>query len=269
MNGRLLDEEEAGVSVFDHGFVTGDGVFESVLVHEHRPFALRRHLERLERSARQIRLKPPPPAELEGAVNLVVEEAALREAKVRITVTGGIGPLASMRSAGAPTVVVAIAPLEGRPPQPADVLVLPWPRNDRSILSGAKTTSYAENVAALAWAVERGADEAVFLNLAGDLCEGTGTNVFVGIEGRLLTPPLSSGCLAGVTRALVLEIADAVEEPVPAERLGEVTEAFLTSTTRGAQPIRTVDGRALPECPGKLTSSVQERFAELLEEGTD
>ena len=117
--------------------------------------------------------------------------------------------------------------------------------------------------------MERGADEAVFLNLAGDLCEGTGTNVFVGIEGRLLTPPLSSGCLAGVTRALVLEIADAVEEPVPAERLGEVTEAFLTSTTRGAQPIRTVDGRALPECPGKLTSSVQERFAELLEEGTD
>src|SRR4029078_9248441 len=110
-------------------------------------------------------------------------------------------------------------------------------RNERCPLAVLKTTSYAENVIALAYAAERGASEAVFGNLAGNLCEGTGTNVFVAVGGRLVTPPLAAGCLAGVTRALVLELTDAVEENVALGALARVDEAFLTSSTRDVQAV--------------------------------
>ena len=97
-------------------------------------------------------------------------------------------------------------------------MVVPWPRNELGALSGLKTTSYAENVRALAYAAERGGSEAIFANTAANLCEGTGTNIFVVAGGRLITPPLSAGCLAGVTRALVLEWVGAAEEDMPWRR---------------------------------------------------
>ena len=131
-------------------------------------------------------------------------------------------------------------------------------------MAGLKTTSYAENVVALAHATERGAGEALFANLAGNLCEGTGSNIFVGLGGRLVTPPLSSGCLAGITRELVLETTDAVEADVTMDDFAHADEAFLTSSTRDVQPISTVDGRALPECPGPLSMAATDAFAALL-----
>jgi branched-chain amino acid aminotransferase len=141
---------------------------------------------------------------------------------------------------------------------------VPWPRNERGALAGLKTTSYAENVVALHYANERGAGEAVFSNIRGELCEGTGTNVFVGLQGRLVTPPLTSGCLAGVTRGLLVEwLPDWLEErSLPTSQLAEADEAFLASTTRDVQPIRAVDGHALPTCPGPLTRRAMEVFAE-------
>ena len=114
-------------------------------------------------------------------------------------------------------------------------------------MAGIKTTSYAENVKALAYAKERGCTEAIFATTTGLLCEGTGSNVFVGIDGRLLTPPLSSGCLAGVTRDLVLEVTDAVEEDIPMAAFRDADEVFLTSTGRDVQPVHRVDDRALPD----------------------
>jgi branched-chain amino acid aminotransferase len=141
------------------------------------------------------------------------------------------------------------------------VAVLPWPRNERGLLAGVKTTSYAENVRALAWARERGAAEAIFGNLAGNLCEGTGTNVVVVTGGRLVTPPLSAGGLAGVTRALVVEWAGVAEEDLPLAALASAEEAFLTGTTRDVQPIRLVDGVPLPAMPGPLTRKAAEIFA--------
>src|SRR5207253_4095293 len=131
---------------------------------------------------------------------------AIDDGRVRVTVTGGPSPLGSERGPGSPTVIVAASALAAWPAT-VDVAGVPWPRNERGALAGLKTVSYAENVVALAWAHERGADEAIFANLAGRLCEGTGTNVFVAHDGRLLTPPLPSGCLAGVTRQLLLELA--------------------------------------------------------------
>ena len=264
VNGRLLEEPEAVISVFDHGLVAGDGVFESVLVHGGRTFALRRHLDRLERSAAIIGLVPPPRADLEAAVGAVVAAAGLERAKVRITVTAGLGPLGSLRDATPPSLIVAIAPIAGVDEAGATVAVFPWPRNERGLLAGAKTTSYVENVVAANWATERNASEALFANLKGHLCEGTATNIFVVHDDRLLTPPLSAGCLAGVTRALVLELTGTSEADLELEKLSEVTEAFLTSTTRGVQPIASIDGVFLPASPGPVTREAMVAYDRLL-----
>jgi len=165
-------------------------------------------------------------------------------------------------------VIVACGPQPAWPPA-ADVAVSPWPRNERSPLAGVKSTSYGENVVALAHARESGAGEAVFANLAGRLCEGTGTNVFVGLGGRLLTPPLSSGCLAGVTRELVLELVEVVEDDLPLAALASADEAFLTSSTRDVQPIRSVGWSPLPGCPGPLTQAAAEAFRALVARNDD
>ncbi|MBW3627581.1 MAG: aminotransferase class IV, partial [Actinobacteria bacterium] len=254
VNGRLLPADQAAVSAFDHGVVVGDGVFETMRVYRGTPFALRRHLDRLGHSAAGLGLALPGRSTLEGALAEVLAASGLAEARLRLTVTGGPAPLGSGRGAGPPTVIAAVAPLDPVPPT-AEVAVVPWPRNERGAVAGLKTTSYAENVVALARAAAAGAGEAIFANTRGELCEGTGTNVVVGVGGRLLTPPLSSGCLAGVTRALVLERCGVEEQPLPLSALADADEAFLTSTTREVQPIATVDGHRLPEAPGPLTAA--------------
>jgi branched-chain amino acid aminotransferase len=265
LNGKLVPENEAKISVFDHGLVTGDGVFESVVIRNGRPFALSRHLARLQSSGERIGLVVPDASELKEAVQAVVASSGFQFAKVRITVTGGPGLLGSARSSSEPTVIVAVEELPPRSPAVA-VVVAPWPRNERGTLAGAKTISYAENVVALAYATSHQAQEALFLNLAGNLCEGTGTNIFVGLGGRLVTPPLSAGCLAGVTRGLVLEATGAVEADVSVEELGRVSEAFLSSTTRGVHPVARIDDRPL-EVPGPLTKAAEGAFEELVRKG--
>jgi branched-chain amino acid aminotransferase len=268
VNGRLCEPDEAVVSAFDHGLLTGDGVFESIVVRHGRPFGLSRHLARLGASASALGLALPPEGELTAAVAAVVASSGSASGKIRITVTGGRGGLGSARAPASPTVVVACED-SGPPPDEATVVLAPWPRNERGALAGAKTISYAENVVALAWALERGATEALFANLAGNLCEGTGSNVFVGLGGELVTPPLSAGCLAGVTRGLILEVTEVAERDVPVTELGVVEEAFLSSTTRGVQPVAAIDGRRLEHCPGSLTRAAAAAFAELAERGLD
>jgi branched-chain amino acid aminotransferase len=268
LNGVLVDERDARVSPFDHGLLTGDGVFETLKVYGGRPFAVSRHLERLSRSASGLGLEVPDASRLRDALDAVVSGNGFGDARLRITVTGGPSPLGSERGSAPQTVIVAGAPL-GAPAGPTDVAVVPWPRNERGALAGLKTISYGENVVALAYARERGATEAIFGNLAGNLCEGTGTNVFVATGGRLVTPPLSSGCLQGVTRDLVLEMTDAVEEDLPLSSLARADEAFLTSTTREVQPIRAVDGVALGATDGPRTCDAAGAFAALVARDID
>jgi branched-chain amino acid aminotransferase len=268
IDGELVDETEARISPFDHGLLTGDGVFETLRIARGRPFAARRHLDRLARSAALVRLPCPEAAEVRAAMEQVVRANDLDEGRLRVTVTSGPGALGSDRAAVHPTVIVAAGPLPAWPPA-ADVAVAPWPRNERSPLTGVKSTSYGENVVALAYARGRSAGEAVFANLAGLLCEGTGTNVFLGVDGRLVTPPLSTGCLAGVTRALIMELVDVVEEELPLAALAEADEAFLTSSTRDVQPIRAVDGHGLPSCPGPLTAAAAAAFRALVARNDD
>ena len=268
IDGTLVDEAAARVSPFDHGLLTGDGVFETLRIARGRPFAARRHLERLARSAAGMRLPCPDAGVVREAMDQVIRANDLAEGRLRVTLTSGPGALGSDRTAVEPTVIVAAGALPAWPPA-ADVAVAPWPRNERSPLAGVKSTSYGENVVALAFARERGAGEAILANLTGRLCEGTGTNVFVGLDGRLVTPPLSSGCLAGVTRALILEVVEVAEDDLPLAALAEADEAFLTSSTRDIQPIRSVDGNALPRCPGPLTSAAVAAFRALVARNDD
>jgi branched-chain amino acid aminotransferase len=261
LNGALYPDDEATISVFDHGLVVGDGVFETIKVCHGVPFALTRHLDRLRRSATGLGLAEPDVEAIRTGAMAVIDAAPdLPIARLRVTVTGGISPLGSERGNSALTQIVAIGQ-QAAPAPAADVVVVPWPRSEHDALAGLKTTSYAGNVRALAYAREHGGAEAIFANTAGNLCEGTGTNVFIVAGGRLITPPLSAGCLAGVTRALVVEWTGAVEEDVPIAALAGAEEAFLTGTTRDVQPIRSVNGTTLAAVPGPVTQKAAEVFA--------
>jgi branched-chain amino acid aminotransferase len=159
-------------------------------------------------------------------------------------------------------VIIATAPM-AEWPATADVVVVPWTRNERAATAGLKTISYADNVVALQYAHEHGAAEAILANTRGELCEGTGSNVFVGIAGELVTPPADSGCLLGITRDLLVEwLGDVAERALPIEVLAEAEEAFLSSSTRDVQPIRVVDGKLLPAAPGPLTKRAAAVFAQ-------
>ncbi|MGC5013023.1 aminotransferase class IV [Streptosporangium sp. DT93] len=262
LNGALLAPDRALVSVFDHGLMVGDGVFETIKCVNGAPFALTRHLERLTLSARRMDLPDPDLDAIAGGIRACLAEAPpWRLGRVRVTYTSGPGPLGSDRGDQGCTTAVIVDEQKPFPPV-SDVVVVPWPRNERGALAGVKSTSYGENAKALFHAKARGGGEAIFRNTVGDLCEGTGSNVFVVRGGRPVTPTLASGCLAGVTRSLALEWCGAVEEDLPLSALYEAEEAFLTSTTRDVQPIRSVDGTVLPAAPGPVTTKAMRIFAE-------
>ena len=261
--GGLVEAADARVSVLDHGFTVADGVFETLKVIDDVPFALHRHLERLDRSAQRMGLPVPDRAWVrEAAVRTAEANAAELGAlgRMRITYTAGAAPLGSDRGEDEPTLVIAVS--HSTPwPESAAVITVDWPRNERSPLAGVKSTSYAENVLALAEARRHGASEALMPDTVGRLCEGTGSNVFLVLDGRLLTPSLATGCLGGITRELVLEWTDAVVEDVSMEALFDAAEVFITSSTRDIQPVHRVDASAYP-APGPVTAAAMHAFRE-------
>jgi branched-chain amino acid aminotransferase len=266
VNGTVVEEAAAGVALWDHGLTVGDGVFETIAVRHGAAMAVTRHLARLARSAAGLALPVPDIEALHLAVGATVAaNPDIDRGALRVTYTSGPGTVGSGRGGAQTTTIVAVRELPPYPPF-ADVITVRWPRNERGALAGLKTTSYAENVLALAEAHRASASEAIFANTMGRLCEGSGTNVFLSFEGRLVTPPLAAGCLAGITRALLIEKCglEIHEQDVPVEALAEADEAFLTSATRDVQPIGAVDGRALAGCPGPLTKAAADVYASLL-----
>jgi len=253
VNGQILSDPSApALAVNDHGVTVGDGVFEAIKVVDGQPFALTRHLDRLARSAAGLGLPPVDDALVRSGVAASLEGQDLPLGRIRITYTGGPAPMGSGRGDAPPTIVVAagaMAPFA----ETTAIVTVPWPRNERGALAGLKTTSYAENVVALAYAEERGGSEAVFANLSGNLCEGTGSNVFYVVDGQLRTPTLECGCLAGVTRALLLDWFGGVEVDEPIEVAEQADEVFLVSTTRDVQGVTRWNDRELP-APGPVTA---------------
>jgi branched-chain amino acid aminotransferase len=272
VDGGLVDAGAPAVSAVDHGVTVGDGAFETAKIDSGVPFAVSRHLRRLDRTMAGLGLPPADHGRLREGMDAVLAGEPVEFGRLRLTVTGGRGPLGSDRHESALTHIVTAVP-HPRPVAPGAVVTVPWVRNERAATAGLKTTSYADNVIALAVAKEAGAVEALLANTRGELCEATGSNVFVVVDGVVRTPPLSSGCLAGITRELVLEWCahegvDVVEEPLPFDVLGRADEVFLTSSIKDVYPVSAVDGRALA-APGPLTSRVADVWARHAAKGTD
>ncbi|KOG85712.1 class IV aminotransferase, partial [Streptomyces varsoviensis] len=188
-------------------------------------------------------LPEPDLDEAREACAAVLAANPMEHGRLRITYTGGLSPLSSDRGDTGPTLVVALGAAKRRPDSTA-VITVPWVRNERGALAGLKTTSYAENVLALSRAHEHDATEALFANTVGALCEGTGSNVFVVLDGELHTPTLASGCLAGITRALTIEWTGAKETELPYDVLDRAEEVFLTSSLRDVQAVHRIHGEA-------------------------
>lgn len=268
--GRLRDPREPVVTGVDAGFATGLGVFETLAVVDRRAFALTRHLDRLAGSLRALDLPAVDAAVVRDAVEQVLAAAGPGTGRLRITVgAGDAAPGPDGRPAhGGPTLVVTAGPAPVR--GPAHVVRSPWVRNERSPLAGHKSTSYAADVLALAAATRAGGNEALLANTVGALCEGTGSNVFVEVGGELLTPALSSGCLPGVTRALVLAwsaqaglpVREATAGELPWSVVGQVLRGraglALTGSLRGVVGVAAVEGVATRVHP--LTTEVARVF---------
>ena len=268
INGRMVEPDQPHLRADDHGVTVGDGVFETLLVvrrdEEATAFAVRRHLERLRRSAGVLRFECPySDDDLRAAIDQCLD-AAPGAGVVRITATSGGGPLGSGRSGARGSAIVVAGNRPPDYPPGTAVAVVPFVRNERGAMAGVKTTSYAENVLALDMARERGASEAIFADTRGRVSEGTGSNIFWSDGERLHTPPLDTGCLAGVTRALLLEQLDIAETHLPVQELPEVSEAFLASSTRTVQSIARIDGTQLPVVDGPLTAAAAKAMADLI-----
>lgn len=261
VNGSLVAEDEPAITAFDHGLTVGDGVFETTKITTGVPYALTRHLLRLQNSAQGLGLPEPDLDLVRRGITEVIEANATSSGVLRITYTAGIAPLGSGRGDRPPTLIMAIGPAP-QPERYISAVTVPWPRNERGALTGLKTTSYAEHVRMLARAHAAGADEAILANTVGNLCEGTSTNVFVGLDGELITPPCSAGILPGITRALVLEWVDAKEMDLPLSILETADEILLTSSVRGVRPVHQIDGRRLAPVPGPLATAAMATYAE-------
>lgn len=265
LNGRLLPVSEARISPFDRGFLLGDGVFETLACRGGRAIAVRRHWERLRASCEATGLAAPEQEVFREALDAVARANDLADARLRATLTRG-GPASG-------TMLVTASELTTWPAL-EKVRVVPWTRNEHDALAGVKSVSYGGNIRALAFAKAHGAGEALFANTRGDLCEGATSNVFLVKDGVIRTPPLSSGCLAGVTRALVIELCQKHgialhEEPLPVSVLDECDEVLITSSTRDVQAVGQADDRVLPLAPGPVTSRVASLLRDLVAQNAD
>jgi len=272
VNGEQVRASAPSIAALDHGVTVGDGVFETCKVVDGVPFALTRHARRLDRSIAGLGLPAADHDVIDAGIRSVLAGEPITYGRLRYTVTGGAGPLGSDRRESPLTYIVTAGPQDPNP-DTAKVVVVPWTRNERGATAGLKTTSYAENVVALAYAHDRGGVEALFANTVGNLCECTGSNVFVVVNGEILTPDLASGPLAGVTRELVIQWCrqegfTVRAEPLPMSILDRAEEVFITSSTKDVLPVHAIDDRPVA-APGPVTVCAGELFARLSAERLD
>lgn len=274
-DGQIVEPNTPVITALDRGYTVGHGVFETLAVVNGVPFALTRHLARLARSGQIVGVPVPQPDQLRAIIDDVLAAWAFQvpantRGRLRITATAGpaamgVAPVADS-APGHLTVVLGPAPVTDDQRVGIAAVRVPWARNARSPLAGAKSTSYAENAMATNFALQAGADEALIGTTDGELCEGATSNVFVEVGGELLTPPLSTGCLAGVTRALVLEWGAAAGVPVREAAVGELPISILddaahlavTGSVKGIRPVVILDGAARQV--GPLTAAISEVY---------
>jgi branched-chain amino acid aminotransferase len=280
LNNRFVKDRDAKVSVFDRGFLYGDGVFETVRAYHGTLFRLEDHLRRLEQSARLIGLALPiKRAGLERIAYRALARNRLKQAILRITVSRGVGPLQPERNRRRPTLVVTARPLPDYPPslyrKGAAVILSSVRRNLPEALDPRiKSANFLNNLLALREAQARGAVEAILLNHRGELTEGSVTNLFFIHRGVIHTPSIEVGILPGVTRQAVLELAKAMRLTTRTgfykpDHLYHSRECFLTNTSLELLPVVRVNHRTVGTGrPGPLTRRLQEAFRKMVEEET-
>ncbi|MBT9253335.1 MAG: branched-chain-amino-acid transaminase [Brockia lithotrophica] len=276
VDGDFVSKEEAKLSVYDHGLLYGDGVFEGIRAYEGKVFRLREHMERLYASARAILLEVPYPLEdFEEIVLETLRRNELATGYIRIVVTRGRGDLGlDPRSCPRASVVVVAEPLALFPRELYEkgirlfTVAVRRPRQD-ILPPQVKSLNYLNNVYAKVQARRAGYDEALLLNTEGYVTEGSGENIFLVKDGVLLTPPPWVGILKGITRAAVLELANergipAREEVLTLTDVYTADEVFLTGTAAEIVPVVEVDGRTIGTGkPGPITGELLEAFREL------
>jgi branched-chain amino acid aminotransferase len=265
-NGELIAADELRVSPFDRGLTVGLGLFETILVRGGQPVFLAHHLARHALGCRRLGWQELDPVWVERGIREVLKANQLTRgsARARLFQTAGVGPLAQLPQGPAALTLITAAPLPASP-ESLTLTLSSWVRNDRSPLTGLKCASYAENLLALAAAEAAGFDEPLFLNTRDEVCEAATANLFLIKDGTLRTPPRSSGCLPGISRALVLELAQTLG--LPSEEttlhLGDLhaaDELFLTSALRGIVPVSRLDARQLSA--GLITHQLRHALVE-------
>jgi branched-chain amino acid aminotransferase len=266
IDGKFYSERDAKISVFDHGLLYGDGIFEGIRAYNGRVFKLKEHIERLFCSAKAILLEIPlSPGKISEAILATCRANKLRDGYIRLVVTRGVGTLGlNPRSCKKPSIIIIADKIQLYPPEyyqrGLDIITVPTVRNLHSALNPAiKSLNYLNNILAKIEANNGGCEEAVMLNAEGFVAECTGDNLFIVKNGELFTPPLSAGALYGITRQTVIELAGQsglkVSEPnLTRYDLFNADECFLTGTGAELIPVVKIDGRVIGTGkPGKIT----------------
>ncbi len=282
LDGQFVPQSEAKVSVFDHGLLYGDGVFEGIRLYNGKIFRLDQHLDRLFASARAIMLTVPmSKAELTDACREACRRNGLQNGYIRLVVTRGVGYLGlSPFKCKQPSVFIIAATIELYPEEVyrngLKLITAATQRvNPAAISPSIKSLNYLNNILAKIEAIQAGTVEAIMLNSSGHVAECTGDNIFIVRRGRLETPPISAGALNGITRGVVFELAEKMKVPVTEANLTRydlmtAEECFLTGTAAEIVPAVSIDGRVVGGGqPGTLTLKLTEAFRKLTcSEGT-
>lgn len=277
LNGNLVEKDQAKVSVFDHGFLYGDGVFEGVRSYNCLIFKLKEHIDRLYESAKSIMLKVPlSKKEITNAVIKTLKANSLKDAYIRIVVSRGEGDLGldPRKCKGNETIVIITDVINLYPKKlyikGMDIITVPTIRNIcEAVNPQIKSLNYLNNILAKIEAINSGYEEALMLDHLGYVAECTGDNIFIVKNGQLYTPPQCMGSLRGITRDTVLDIAKKLkistnEHVLTRHELFISDECFLTGTAAEIVPVVKVDGRVISDAkPGKITKKIMSEFAKV------
>ena len=277
INGKLFDKADAKVSVYDHGLLYGDGIFEGIRLYSGRVFRLREHIDRLYDSARHIHLEIPRTREqMTEAVLATVKANAKQDGYIRLVVTRGAGGLGlDPARTSDPQIIIIVDDISLYPVEyyekGLEIVTAATIRNHPNALNPRiKSLNYLNNILAKIEAVRAGCQEAIMLNHLGEVAECTGDNIFLVKKGILRTPPINAGILEGVTRNAVLELARAAN--IPVQEIGltrhdvyAADECFLTGTAAEVVPVVKCDDRVIGSGkPGPITRQLRERFHQLV-----